>query len=163
MDSRASPSGLHPFRGRGTAQLGNLCLRSVAPLLCGGAKCVSSRGAPPSHLETRGAPHQGSGDHHIPSNINTIIILCVASVVTVPQHVCDGVVLRGRRGAWGNGALLVGAHPTRVGGWAVCGTALACSFGGYGQWETRMKQQRQQVGWRQHRGCKGIWTRWRQR
>ena len=51
-------------------------------------------------------------------------VLRVALVVTVPQQVRDGVVLGGRRGAWGNGAIIFGAHNPKYGGWVVCGTAL---------------------------------------
>ena len=58
-------------------------------------------------------------------------------MVTVHKQVRASVVLRGPRGAWSNGALLVGAHPLLDGGWAVYETAIAYAVGGSGQWETQ--------------------------
>ena len=77
-------SGLHPVRGRGNLRLGHLSLCSITPLIRIRTTCISSCGAPLSHLDTIGAPPRATGNNHIPSPSDNIIILCVISVATVP-------------------------------------------------------------------------------
>ena len=104
---------------------------------------MSSFGAPPTCQETGGSPQQGAGDDHNPAPSDNIAILFVALVAPVPEQVRARVVLRGRRGRWGNSALLVGAHPPRVGGWALCSTALSFDFGRDGQRQTWRRRRQQ--------------------
>ena len=121
-----------------------------------GATRGGSCGATLSLWETRGDPHQGAGDNHIPAPCYDTTVWSVEEVVSILEPLRDGVIIGGRGGARVNGAVFHCAHTPWAAVWNLCGTATARNTGISDQWETQ-RRRRQRCRWRQKQRRRLQW------